>query len=94
MLDRLKQVARSLKQELKVYQLVLKDERTPRLAKWLLAVAVGYVLLPFDLIPDFIPVLGQIDDLIIVPVLVIFALKMIPKETLAECRSRAKAESN
>jgi len=91
MLDRLKQVARSLKQELKVYQLVLKDERTPRLAKWLLAVAVGYVLLPFDLIPDFIPVLGQVDDLIIVPALVIIALKMVPREVVDECREKAKA---
>jgi len=91
MLDRLKSVARSLKAELNVYRLVLKDRRTPVLAKVLLGLAVGYVLLPFDIVPDFIPVLGQLDDLIIVPGLVLLALKLIPKEVVEECRDRTKA---
>jgi uncharacterized membrane protein YkvA (DUF1232 family) len=81
-----RKVAAAFKKELKVYQLVLKDKRTPKLAKILLSLAVGYLLMPFDLIPDFIPVLGHIDDLIIVPILVILALKMIPKEVVADCR--------
>ena len=55
--------------------------------------AIGYLLLPFDLIPDFIPVIGQLDDLLIVPGLIYLALKMIPDEVMAECR-RKVTEAN
>jgi uncharacterized membrane protein YkvA (DUF1232 family) len=89
MLDRIKTVGKTLKHELRVYQVVLKDPRTPKPAKWLLGLAVGYTLLPFDLIPDFIPVIGYLDDVIIVPVLVILALRLIPAEVLVDCRSKA-----
>jgi len=92
MLDRLKTIGRTVKRELVVYQLVRKDERTPKLAKWLLGLAIGYTLLPFDLIPDFIPVIGHLDDVIIVPVLVIVALKLIPENVLAECRRKAESQ--
>ncbi len=88
MLDRLKATSEHLKREIKTYQLVLKDPRTPKPAKALLGLAVGYALLPFDFIPDFIPVLGYLDDAIIVPLLIIVALKMIPKEIFEECRIR------
>jgi len=84
----LKSIAKSFKRELRLYQLVLKDRRTPRVAKLLLGLAVGYALMPFDLIPDFIPVLGQLDDVIIVPILVIVAVKMIPKVVIEECRMK------
>jgi len=86
--DELKSVGRTLKHELKVYQLVLKDNRTPKLAKVLLGLAVGYALLPFDFIPDFILVIGYLDDAIIVPLLVIIALKLVPTAVLADCRRR------
>ncbi|MFH1006711.1 MAG: DUF1232 domain-containing protein [Candidatus Latescibacterota bacterium] len=87
--DRMRAIRKHLKQEITVYRLVIKDNRTPRLAKVLLGLAVGYGLLPFDLIPDFIPVLGYVDDAIIVPALVIVALKMIPPEVVQACRIRA-----
>jgi len=90
MFERLKSLARRFKHELRVYQLVLKDRRTPPLAKWLLGAAVAYALSPVDLIPDFIPVLGHLDDLVILPLLVITAVKLIPPAVIEECRARAR----
>jgi uncharacterized membrane protein YkvA (DUF1232 family) len=86
----LRDTAARLKTELAVYRLVLRHPRTPLLAKVLLGLAIGYALLPFDLIPDFIPVLGHLDDLAIVPGLVILALWLIPKEVVAECRKEVE----
>ena len=89
LIGRLKTLAGLLKRELVVYRLVLKDRRTPIVAKVLLGLAVGYVLLPFDLIPDWIPVIGHLDDVILVPLLVLVALTFIPQEVMDECRARA-----
>lgn len=89
MFERLRSVGKTLKSELKVYRLVLKDRRTPIVAKIMLALAVGYLLLPFDLIPDFIPIFGHLDDAVIVPALVIIAVRMIPQEVLDEARLKA-----
>lgn len=86
LIHRLKQFSKAVKKELRIYRLVLKDERTPIIAKVLLWLALGYLLLPFDLIPDFIPVLGQLDDLIVVPGLIYLALKLIPKNIIEEYR--------
>jgi uncharacterized membrane protein YkvA (DUF1232 family) len=66
--------------------LVLRHPQTPLLAKFLLGLAVAYLLLPFDLIPDFIPVIGQLDDILIVPGLIYLALKMTPVIVVNECR--------
>lgn len=90
----LQKTAALLKHELRVYQLVRKDPGTPRLAKILLALAIGYMLLPFDLIPDFIPVLGHLDELVIVPGLVLLALKLIPADVIAACREQAGATTH
>ena len=70
---------------------MLKDRRTPKLARFLLGLAVGYALSPIDLIPDFVPVLGYLDDMVLVPALVILALKMVPRQVLEDCRLKASS---
>ncbi|MEK6777097.1 MAG: DUF1232 domain-containing protein [bacterium] len=92
MFEGLKAAAGSLKRELAIYRLVLKHSRTPKIARILLGLAVGYALMPFDLIPDWIPVIGHLDDLVIVPALVIIALKFIPDDVIQECRNKAEQE--
>ena len=94
MIAKLKALARQLKQELKVYRLVLKHPQTPWPAKLFLGLAVGYLLLPFDLIPDFIPILGQLDDVVIIPVLLYLALLFIPKSVIQACRLQVNAEKS
>jgi len=77
-----------------VYRSVLADSRCPRLARWLLGGAVAYAVSPIDLIPDFIPVLGLLDDLIVLPVLVWLALQIIPKELIHEYRIKRGLSNN
>lgn len=89
----LRDTAARLKTELAVYRRVLKHPDTPLLAKVLLGLAIGYALLPFDLIPDFIPVLGHLDDLVIVPGLVVLALWLIPQQVVAECRKQGESKN-
>ncbi len=86
MFKQLKDFSSTIKREIKFYQLVLADPRTPKMAKMLLGLALGYLLLPFDLIPDFIPVIGQLDDLFVIPVLVLLALKLVPRQVVTEKR--------
>ena len=75
-----------IRAEFEVYRRLARDPRTPRIARILLAAAVGYLLMPFDLIPDFIPVLGQIDDLVIVPLLVGAAVALVPDTLVTQIR--------
>jgi uncharacterized membrane protein YkvA (DUF1232 family) len=89
LLDRWKQWARKLKVEVYAIYLAYKDPRVPMHARIFAACVVGYAFSPIDLIPDFIPVLGYLDDLILIPLGVWLALKMIPAEVLKECRERA-----
>ncbi len=89
-INKLKLLGRQLKQEFAVYRLVLKHPQTPWVAKLFLGLAVGYLLLPFDLIPDFIPVIGQLDDVVIIPVLLYLALLFIPKWIIQSCREQIR----
>ena len=82
-----KNLARSFRRELRIYQSVLADSRTPIQAKIFLGLAVGYLCMPFDLIPDFIPVIGHLDDVIVVPALVYIGLRFIPPELVDEHRN-------
>jgi uncharacterized membrane protein YkvA (DUF1232 family) len=93
MIQRAKAFTRAIKREVAVYQRVLRHPRTPWAARLVLGAAVGYLLMPFDLIPDFIPVLGQLDDILIVPGLVFLALKLVPAEVVAECRAASAGEA-
>lgn len=72
--------------EIAFYRLVLKHPETPRLSRFLLGAAIAYALSPVDLIPDFIPIIGHLDDLIILPFLIWLAIRMIPKRVMQECR--------
>jgi uncharacterized membrane protein YkvA (DUF1232 family) len=80
-----------LKYEIIALYWAYRDPRTPWYAKAFMAVVIGYAFCPIDLIPDFIPVLGYVDDLIIVPAGIYLAIKMIPKGVFAECREKARS---
>jgi uncharacterized membrane protein YkvA (DUF1232 family) len=83
-----------IRREVRVWSLVLKDPRTPRVSKVLLGAALAYLVSPVDLVPDFIPVLGQLDDLVIVRGLVWLAMRSIPRAVVAECREKAYRQEN
>ena len=87
-----KEKASQLKTEIYTLYWCLREERVPWYVKVFLVVIVAYALSPIDLIPDFIPVLGYIDDLIILPAGIYLTIKMIPREVLEECRQKAKSE--
>jgi uncharacterized membrane protein YkvA (DUF1232 family) len=92
MWEKSRELAKSFKRELTVYRCVLADPRTPVSAKVFLALALGYLCMPFDLIPDFIPVLGYLDDGLIVPALVYAAVRLVPQELVAEHRANVLAD--
>ena len=84
-----KQRDRQLKTETYAVYLAYKDPRVPWYARIFAACVVGYAFSPIDLIPDFVPILGYLDDLVLVPVGISLALKMIPPAVMAECRREA-----
>ena len=90
MLDRLKCWARAIKTDVVALWLAARDPRTPWHAKAVAACVAAYALSPIDLIPDFIPVLGYLDDLLIVPAGILLAVRLIPARLMAEFREEAR----
>lgn len=88
-LQRLKEWARSLKRDVIALWLAARDPRTPWLAKAVAAAVAAYALSPIDLIPDFIPVLGYLDDLVLVPLGIMLAIRLVPPRLMAEFRAEA-----
>lgn len=82
----------ALSREFRTYRLVLRHDRTPWITRVLLGAALFYVVSPIDLIPDWIPVLGHLDDILIVPALVWLALRFVPAEVVDECRERSRTD--
>lgn len=88
--ERLKRWASRLKTEVYALYLAYRDPRVPLYARVFAAIVVGYAFSPIDLIPDVIPVLGYLDDLVLVPLGVALAIRMIPARVLVECRERSR----
>lgn len=92
MLDALKLRAKALRTETYSLYLAARDPRTPWTARGLILLVVAYALSPIDLVPDFIPVLGYLDDLIIVPAGIALALRLIPTEVMTDARDKVRLE--
>ena len=90
MIDKIRQRARQLKRDTYALYLACRDPRTPWFAKAIAGAIVAYALSPIDLIPDFIPIVGYLDDLIIVPAGLALAIKLIPPPVMMECREKAR----
>ena len=91
MLERLKTWAAALKREALVLWFGSRDPRTPLYVKWLAVFIVAYALSPIDLIPDFIPVIGYLDEVILLPGAIWLVLKLMPREVLLDSRASAQA---
>lgn len=89
-MDTWKYAAKRLKGEVDILYLAYRDVRTPWYARLFAALVVGYAFCPIDLIPDFIPILGYLDDLVLIPAGLFLALKMIPAQVMADSRKRAE----
>ena len=86
----IKQRAKQLKRDIPAVFLTLKHKETPIIAKILAGITVAYALSPIDLIPDFIPVLGMLDDVILLPALIALTVKLIPPKVFEECRKKSE----
>lgn len=86
----LKERAKKLKTDIPAVFLALKHKKTPFFAKILATITIAYALSPIDLIPDFIPIIGYLDDLILLPILAAWTIKLIPEEILEECRIKSQ----
>lgn len=91
MLGRLKQWARAIKRDVHALWLASHDPRMPWYAKALAFMIAAYALSPIDLIPDFIPVLGYLDDAVLLPLAILLAIRLVPPDVMAEHRATATA---
>ncbi|GHB87708.1 YkvA family protein [Persicitalea jodogahamensis] len=91
MLQKIKQWARELKRKLIIMHLAQQDKRTPWYAKALILTIIAYALSPVDLIPDFVPVLGLLDDLILLPISIYLVIKLIPSQVIRDATQRAES---
>ena len=94
MIEKIKNNILKLKKEILALFLAYKKKETPLYAKIIIGIVVGYALSPIDLIPDFIPILGYLDDLLILPLGIALAIKLVPKDILSECRFEAENMPN
>ncbi|MGB9927240.1 MAG: YkvA family protein [Methanosarcina sp.] len=81
---KLKDIKDNAKKYIQLCKLLYSDSRTPKISKILLWIAIGYALSPIDLIPDFIPVIGYLDDIVILPILLYIAMRSVPKDVYIE----------
>ena len=88
-LKEIKDKAKNIKKELRVIYIAYKRPDVPWYAKVVAIIVVGYALSPIDLIPDFVPVLGYLDDIILIPLGILLVVKLIPKDIVEECRKQA-----
>lgn len=89
--DKIKHWARAAKVEVRTVYFAARDPRTPALVRLLALLVAAYALSPIDLIPDFIPVLGYLDDLLIVPLGLVLVIKLLPSDVLESSRQKARA---
>jgi len=89
-MKKLKSIIKKLKKDIGALYCAYERIDTPLIAKIIAIIAVGYALSPMDLIPDFIPILGYLDDLILLPLIIMLAIKLIPNNIMSECRSSAE----
>ncbi|RHW37531.1 DUF1232 domain-containing protein [Lysinibacillus yapensis] len=94
MFAKIKMWARNLKKKIFILYFASKDERVPWFVKLFTLCVVAYAFSPIDFIPDFIPVLGYLDDVILLPLGIMLALKMVPKEVLSDCEHKAEVMMN
>lgn len=94
MSKRLRELGRTFRRELRFYRLVAGHPQTPTRARIAIGAALAYAASPVDLIPDWIPILGHLDDLIVIPALLYLGLRSIPDAVIRECRSLSERESS
>ncbi|SKA00582.1 Protein of unknown function [Anaerorhabdus furcosa] len=89
---KIKERLNQLRKDVELVFVILKDSNTPLYTKVLAYVTIGYALSPIDLVPDFIPFFGYLDDLLVLPLLVYLTIKSVPKTVLEECKKKTLVE--